>query len=293
MNRRPPQPRRTRELSPTISIALIVVTAGLLAWLERRRPLRRRREPDAPHVGRNLAVAGLGVLALQLAERPIVSRLSALVVRRQLGLLQQWRLPAAVATLLAVALLDYTLYLWHVLVHRVPVLWRTHAVHHVDRDLDASTAIRFHFAELVASVPWRAAQVVAIGVGPYPLSVWRTFLMMNILFHHSNVDLPPAVERIVNRIVVTPRMHGIHHSRVAAEVDSNWSSGLTIWDRLHRTLKLNVPQQSIEVGVPGFDSDERVALKPMLALPFTAEEVAPAPEPGHAIASVPADVLVP
>jgi sterol desaturase/sphingolipid hydroxylase (fatty acid hydroxylase superfamily) len=293
MQSRRPRPRRTRELSPTISIALVAITAGLLVWFERRRPLRRRREADAPHAARNLAVAGIGALALQLAERPVVTRVCDLVVRKRIGLLQQWRLPPAVETVLAVVLLDYTLYLWHVLVHRVPALWRTHAVHHVDRDLDASTAIRFHFAELVVSVPWRAAQVAAIGVAPYPLSVWRTFLMMNILFHHSNVELPPGLERLVNRIIVTPRMHGIHHSRVESEVDSNWSSGLTIWDRLHGTLKLNVPQQSIEVGVPHFDSDQRVALAPMLALPFTAEDVAPASEPGHAIASVPPTVLVP
>jgi sterol desaturase/sphingolipid hydroxylase (fatty acid hydroxylase superfamily) len=282
-----------RSLPPTISVTLFIATAGLLAWLERRRPLRRRREREVPHVGRNLAVAGLGALALQLAERPVVSRLSALVVRRRWGLLQQRRLPAALESILAVILLDYTLYIWHVLVHRVPALWRAHAVHHVDRDLDATTALRFHFAELLVSLPWRAAQVAVIGVGPYPLSVWRTFLIMNIQFHHSNVDLPPGIERLVNRIFVTPRMHGIHHSQVASEVHSNWSSGLTVWDRLHGTLKLNVPQQAIDIGVPRFDSDDRVRLGRMIALPFTTEDVTPALDAGHAIASVPPTVLVP
>src|SRR3546814_2584537 len=105
----------------------------------------------------------------------------------------------------------YTLYVWHLLLHRVPLLWRCHVAHHVDLDLDASTALRFHFAELALSVPWRAAQIVLIGVSPRALSVWQTALLLSVLFHHSNARLPPAMERRLNRLIVTPRMHGIHH----------------------------------------------------------------------------------
>src|SRR5207245_2098600 len=83
---------------------------------------------------------------------------------------------------LALALMDYTLYLWHVLTHRVPWLWRFHLVHHVDRDLDASTALRFHCAELVISIPWRAAQVLVIGVSPLAFTVWQTALLVSTLF---------------------------------------------------------------------------------------------------------------
>jgi sterol desaturase/sphingolipid hydroxylase (fatty acid hydroxylase superfamily) len=282
-----------KRLPAWISAPLVVGAALALSWLERRHALRRRREAEIPHVGRNLAIAGLGALAIQIAEAPLVSRVSQLVVRRRLGLLQKVRLHPVAETIVAVVLLDYTLYIWHVLTHRVPLLWRAHAVHHADRDLDATTALRFHFAELIASAPWRAGQVLVVGAGPFPLSVWQTFVLVSILFHHSNVELPPSVERVVNRIVVTPRMHGIHHSRIGEEVNSNWSSGLAIWDRIHGTLKLNVPQQSIEIGLPSFDDDERVALAPMLALPFTDEDVSPAGQAGHAIAAVPPTLLVP
>jgi len=95
------------------------------------------------------------------------------MVRRRWGLLQQVPLPAWLSTLVAVVLLDYTLYLWHVLAHRSPLLWRAHSVHHIDRDLDVSTGVRFHFAELIASAPWRAGQVALIGVNPAALSVWQ------------------------------------------------------------------------------------------------------------------------
>ena len=150
----------------------------------------------------------------------------------------------------------------------MPWLWRFHAVHHVDLDLDASTAIRFHFGELTQSVAWRAAQIVLIGVTPLSLSVWQAALIPSILFHHSNVRLSEATERLLSRFMVTPRMHGIHHSAVQNETDSNWSSGFNFWDRLHGTLRLDVPQDEITIGVPAFQDPGEVTLPKILAMPF-------------------------
>jgi sterol desaturase/sphingolipid hydroxylase (fatty acid hydroxylase superfamily) len=242
-----------------------------LAVLERRRPLRRAVEPGLQRTGRNLAMATIGSIAVSLAETPIVTRAAAIVERRRWGLVKWLRLPLWLEVSAAVVLMDYTLYLWHVLTHRVPALWRFHAVHHIDLDLDASTAVRFHFGELILSTPWRLAQVVAIGTSPLALSIWQTGLLASILFHHSNLELPIDVERRLSRVIVTPRMHGIHHSVARGETDSNWSSGLSVWDWLHRTLKLNVPQLEITIGVPGFQTIDDVRLPKMLALPFEAD----------------------
>ena len=110
--------------------------------------------------------------------------------------------------------------------------------------------------------------MIVIGTSPLALSIWQTGLLMSILFHHSNVELPLWLERRVSRVFVTPRMHGIHHSQVAGETDSNWSSGLTLWDWLHGTLKLNVPQREITIGVPAFSEPREVTLPKMVALPF-------------------------
>jgi sterol desaturase/sphingolipid hydroxylase (fatty acid hydroxylase superfamily) len=251
-----------------LSGALVLGAFGALVWLERRRPLRVERESKLRRSARNLAVALAGAAALRLTEAPLAERLTALVERKQVGLLKLVRLPAWVEVAAAVVLLDYTLYLWHVLTHRVSWLWRFHVVHHIDLDLDATTALRFHFAELVVSVPWRAAQILAIGVSPLALSVWQTLLMLSIIFHHSNVRLPAELERRLNLLVVTPRMHGIHHSTVKEETDSNWSSGLALWDRLHGTLRLDVPQAGIDIGVPAYREPREVGLTSMLALPF-------------------------
>jgi sterol desaturase/sphingolipid hydroxylase (fatty acid hydroxylase superfamily) len=271
----PPAPRDLETSEPTaaalprwLTVGLVAGTFLALALLERRRPLRRSVEPKLQRTGRNLAIAALGSVAVQVAEMPIVSRVAAAVERRRWGLLKRLQLPVWMEVAAAVLLMDYTLYVWHVLTHRVPALWRFHAVHHIDLDLDASTAVRFHFGELTLSTPWRVAQVAVIGTCPRALSIWQTGLLMSILFHHSNVELPLWLERRVGRVFVTPRMHGIHHSQVRDETDSNWSSGLTLWDWLHGTLRLNVPQREITIGVPAFADLDDVTLPKMVTLPF-------------------------
>src|SRR5262249_2631988 len=153
-----------------------------LAILERRSPLRRTKESGLRRTGRNLMMAGLGSIAVSLAETPVVTRAAAMVERHRWGLLKRFRLAPWLEACAALILMGLTLSLRHVLTHRVPTLWRFHAVHHVDRDLDASTAIRFHFGELILSIPWRVAQVVTIGTSPLALSIWQTGLLLSILF---------------------------------------------------------------------------------------------------------------
>ncbi len=263
-----------RPLPGWLTTGLTVGWVAALIWLERRQALRQRQvEPKLRRDVRNLAVGGVGAIALHLVERPIVAPLARLVRRRRWGLLQRMRLPLGAEVALAVVLMDYTLYRWHVLVHKVPWLWRFHLVHHADLDMDASTALRFHFAELTVSVPWRAAQVMVIGVSPLALSVWQTFLFWSILFHHSNVGLPLGLERRLSRWVVTPRLHGIHHSIIEEEANSNWSSGLTVWDWLHGTLRRNVPQPAITIGVPSYRDPAELTLSKVLAMPFGEERL--------------------
>jgi len=135
--------------------------------------------------------------------------------------------------------------------------------------------------------------VTLIRVNPAALSVWQLFLLVCVLFHHSNVEIPVRFERWISRILVTPRMHGIHHSRAIDEMNSNWSSGLTIWDRLHGTLKLNVPQQSLTIGVCGFDGGRDTGLPAMLSLPFSSRHVGRHDAKGHSPPGVPSDRLLP
>jgi sterol desaturase/sphingolipid hydroxylase (fatty acid hydroxylase superfamily) len=258
----------TKPLPPWIAGVTGAGTLLLLRWLERRRPLRRSVEPKLRREARNLTVAGVSAIAVVLAERPIVMPLATLVEERGWGLLRPLGFPLWLEIAAALVLMDYTFYFWHILMHRVPLLWRFHLVHHVDLDLDASTALRFHFTEMLASIPWRAGQVALIGLTPFTFSIWQCVFLVFILFHHSNIELPIRWERLVNKFVVTPRMHGIHHSIVERETNSNWSSGLTLWDWLHGTLRLNVPQSEVTIGVPAFQEPKVVTLPRVLAMPF-------------------------
>jgi sterol desaturase/sphingolipid hydroxylase (fatty acid hydroxylase superfamily) len=266
------RPNDSSELPAWISAAAVLGTLVTLAWLERRRPLRiGNHEAKGRRAARNIAVAGLAAAALQMTERPLTSRLTRLVERRRLGLVQRLPLPAWLQTLLACVLLDYTLYVWHVLAHKVPMLWRFHRVHHCDLDLDASTGIRFHFGEMILSVAWRAVQILTIGVSRRALSIWNSLLLMEVMFHHSNVALPARAERWLSRLLVTPRLHGIHHSIKPEEMNSNWSSGLTVWDALHRTLRDDVPQDQITIGIEDLREPDEVILPKLVAMPFTRE----------------------
>ena len=247
---------------------LLLGGIGALLLLERKFPLREPVEPGLRRLVRNVATGAVTAVAVSLFERPVVNCASNLAEQRRWGIVPKLAAPEPVRTALAIALMDYTLYWWHVLLHRVPALWRLHAPHHIDRDLDTSTGVRFHFGEFIASIPWRCAQVIAIGVGPRALGLWQKLTLAEVLFHHSNVRLPRNAERALSLFVVTPRLHGVHHSVAREERDSNFSSGLTLWDRWHGTARLALDRDDVKIGLPGHAHPEDVTFVKTLALPI-------------------------
>lgn len=239
-----------------------------LLLLERRRPLRRTRENPNRRLVRNAALSALTGAAIQLVFLPAMTATARAVGRRRIGLLQQIPLPETARTALAVILLDYTYYWWHRSLHQIPLLWRFHIVHHADRDMDVSTAIRFHFGEWLLSTPFRLVQTLVVGASERGVAAFEISMVLAIFFHHSNLRLPFAAERRLARWIVTPRLHGIHHSVIQQENSSNFSTLSNLWDRLHGTLRPDVPQQRIEIGLPRYQNEQDVTLGKMLALPF-------------------------
>jgi sterol desaturase/sphingolipid hydroxylase (fatty acid hydroxylase superfamily) len=252
------------------SIRGIVIGTWVLGliWFENRRALRPVHQSKIRRDARNLTIAAAAGSVIQAVELPVAFALAELVQAKGWGLLPRAPLPALARSVAGILLLDYTLYWWHFLTHRVPVLWRFHQVHHLDLEMDATTALRFHFGEIAISILFRAAQIAVIGPTPGTVASWQVFLFLCILFHHSNVRLPIGLERKLARIFVTPRLHGIHHSIAPEQVNSNWSSGLTVWDWLHATLRTDTPQAEITMGVRGFLEEGQVTLGKALTLPF-------------------------
>jgi sterol desaturase/sphingolipid hydroxylase (fatty acid hydroxylase superfamily) len=164
--------------------------------------------------------------------------------------------------------MDLSFYYWHRATHQFSFLWRFHKVHHIDPDLDVSTSFRFHFGEILLSTGFRMLQVVMIGISLQTYLVYELLFQVNTMFHHSNVKLPLRLERWLNFVLVTPRMHGIHHSQVQQETNANFSSVFSWWDRLHHTLRLNVPQSIITIGVPAHTRFEDNTIRNVLMMPF-------------------------
>ncbi|MGD9791216.1 MAG: sterol desaturase family protein [Phycisphaerales bacterium] len=247
-----------------------IVAAAVLAalWIaEAIVPMFLGRTHRAGHAARHLALAAInaGVLALLFAGATLA--VSAWAEARGLGLLRIIALPAWAHGVLALVLIDLWQYLWHRLNHRVPILWRFHAVHHSDAELDASSGVRFHTGEIVLSGLARLAVLPAIGATVEHVALYELIVTPIVLFHHSNLRVPARLDRVLRLVIVTPWMHWVHHSRLQPETDSNYSSGLSVWDRLFRTFRLRDDPRTISLGLDGHDGERSRTLAGMLFSP--------------------------
>lgn len=162
-------------------------------------------------------------------------------------------------------LLDFLIYWWHRANHRWPPLWRFHAVHHLDRFLDSTSALRFHFGEVAISALARALVILAVGFPLVSVLAFETLLLAATIFHHSNLRLPARLERALSWIVVTPSIHWLHHHRVRRDTDSNYATVLSLWDRLFGSRNRGRRSLDMAIGVEG--EEEESALR-LLVRPF-------------------------
>jgi len=246
-----------------VGLAVVVCFAA-----EHWRPLRARVRPLGERLGTNVPMVAIAALSLRLAMVPAALAVAAGAERVGLGLLRWLPLPATAAGVAGFLLLDWSIYAWHRLNHRVPWLWRFHLVHHTDLDLDVSTAFRFHAGELLLSVGWRTLAILAIGASPALLLIYEVATQSATAFHHSNWRLPRGLERALGEVLVTPSMHGIHHSVVEGETNSNWSVVFAWWDRLHRTRRREPSNETLTIGLPAWRDPRELGLVRLLALPF-------------------------
>ncbi len=188
------------------------------------------------------------------------------------GLLHWLSLPIGVEWVLGLILFDGWMYLWHVLNHETPLLWRFHSVHHADREVDATTAVRFHTVEIVLSSIARLAILPLIGLTMTQFLLYESMLLPVILFHHSNVAIPRRLDAALRWIIPTPWMHWAHHSNWQPETNSNYGSVLSVWDRLFRTFRLRAEPRELELGLIEDRAEwQWRSLRGMLTRPFRSE----------------------
>ena len=247
------------------------VLAGLVVGLyvlEEVLVLREQHQSKLKRSVVNTAVASTGFAVVRAALLPAMIYAGDLVVRRRIGLLQWLGLPRPARYVLGFLLLDYTNYLWHVLTHRVPLLYRLHRVHHSDLDMDVTTGFRFHLGEQVFSIFFRGGMIALIGAPAKLVLEYEAVFEGCTAFHHSNVRLPAAVENLLARFLITPRAHGIHHSIVEDEFNSNFGVVFPFWDRLHHTRRTDVSQDEVTIGMPAYRDADALTVVRLHEMPF-------------------------
>lgn len=231
----------------------------------RKQPVNRKQRWP---INLGLAAFNMILMKLTLGGAAYLSALDA--AERHLGVLNQLPTPdwvGFVATLLA---LDFAVYCQHIVLHKWPLLWRLHQVHHTDLAFDATTAVRFHPLEILLSMLYKVACVYLLGAIPLAVIAFEVILNGAATFNHSNVNIPVDLDKKLRWLIITPDMHRIHHSTIRTETDSNYGFSISCWDRLCRTY-VDDPQQSqteMAIGLTPFRNQAELGLLKLLTLPF-------------------------
>jgi len=241
---------------------LIAMSAMEALWPKRARVQSRLRRWTA-----NLGLVVLDTLALRVLFPIIAVGVAVWAQAQGFGLLNWIDAPIWVEVIAAILVLDLAIYGQHVATHRVPTLWRLHKVHHTDRDLDATTALRFHPLEIIASMAYKMGVVALLGPAFVAVIAFEILLNACAIFNHANIGLPPKLDRALRAIVVTPDMHRIHHSVREDETNSNYGTSLSIWDHLFRTYRSRATGELV-LGLSEYQPDAPSHLGWSLKLPF-------------------------
>jgi sterol desaturase/sphingolipid hydroxylase (fatty acid hydroxylase superfamily) len=222
---------------------------------------------------RNLGIVVLDTVVLRLLFPAAAVGMAWTAEERNWGLLNHVALPYLAKVVVSVVALDLLIYLQHVMFHAVPALWRLHMVHHADLDFDLTTGNRFHPLEIVSSMLLKIAAVAALGPPAIAVLAFEVLLNATAIFNHANVRIPLAVDRVLRWFLVTPDMHRVHHSVLAAETNSNFGFNLTWWDRLLGTYREQprFGHEEMTIGLRQFRDRDRLGLGRMLVLPIVGD----------------------
>ncbi len=244
---------------------LLVFVAAEAVW-----PRRARTQPRTLRWITNIIVSVLNTLALRVAVPVLAVGAAAWAQAAGIGLFNFTAVSGVAAFVITLLVMDAAIYAQHLVFHHVPVLWRIHRVHHADRDIDATTALRFHPVEIVLSMGIKIGIVIALGAPPAAVIAFETILNGMAMFNHANLRLPTKLDALLRIFVVTPDMHRVHHSVHVFETNSNFGFNLSWWDRLFGTYR-RAPrdgQETMTIGLSEFQDDRPSTLGFTLWLPF-------------------------
>ena len=256
---------------PAIRLGFFLGIFAVMAGWEAFAPRRPLVVPKGRRWLSNLGLVALDTLVVRLLFPTAAVGVALFAEARGWGLLNYYRLPSPLAVALAVVIMDLVIYLQHVMVHAVPLLWRIHRVHHADLDYDVTTGARFHPIEIVLSMLIKFATILLLGPPVVAVVIFEVLLNGMAMFNHANVGLPRRLDRLLRWFIVTPDMHRVHHSVEDDEANSNFGFNLSWWDRLFGTYREQprAGHRGMTIGIHRYRDPAVVDHLPgMLLLPF-------------------------
>jgi sterol desaturase/sphingolipid hydroxylase (fatty acid hydroxylase superfamily) len=255
---------------PLVRLAAFAGVFIVMAGWEMLRPRRKQSIRRRWRWPNNLGVVVVDSLLVRIVFPVGAVGLALLAQARGFGFFNVVSLPAWVGVVLSVVILDFAIYLQHVLFHAVPGLWRLHRMHHADLEIDVTTGLRFHPIEILLSILIKFSVVAVLGAPALSVLIFEVLLNATSMFNHSNVRIPFGIDRVLRWVVVTPDMHRVHHSILTRETNSNFGFNLPWWDRLLGTYRAQpeAGHEGMTIGIEQFRDPRELRLDKMLLQPF-------------------------
>ncbi len=258
----------------TLRMSVFFGVFAFMAALEFIFPRVPRSLPRGQRWLTNSLIVVIDSLALRILLPMLAVGMATYASNNDIGLFNQIHLPLWFEVILAIILLDAAIYLQHWASHKLPILWRFHQVHHADRDIDVTTALRFHPIEILLSMLYKLLLVFILGPAALAVLLFEVILNASAMFNHSNMKIPLFVDKWLRRMIITPDMHRVHHSVYPVETNSNYGFFLSIWDRLFRTY-IAQPQDghtSMCIGLSEYQTNQPASLIWSLSVPFKSKK---------------------
>lgn len=253
-------------LRPSIAVGIFIV---MVLW-ETAKPKRIQRIGRKQRWPINLGLAIGNMVLMRFTIGSLAYLCAVWAVEKGYGLFNLWQLSSGITIIATLLILDFAIYAQHIVMHKIPVLWRLHKIHHTDLEFDATTAVRFHPVEIVLSMLYKVVCIVAIGAHPGAVIAFEIILNGCATFNHSNVTIPESIDNKLRWFLVTPDMHRIHHSAEPVETDSNYGFSISWWDRLCNTYIAHPkqPQDQLMIGLSAYRNQAELTFTGLLLMPF-------------------------
>lgn len=255
-------------------LAIFVLLFAIMATCEYFAPRRELRPVKAKRWITNWAIVLIDSVLVRLVFKTAAVGGALWAGENNFGLFNNVTVPLWLSVIISFVALDFAVWLSHVASHKIPIFWRVHRMHHSDVDIDVTTAIRFHPIEILLSMVWKFAVVLALGAPAISVLIFEIVLNGGAMFNHSNFKLPLWLDKVLRLFIVTPDMHRVHHSAIGDETDSNYGFNLSIWDRMFNTYidQPKLGHEGMTIGLGEWQDEKPTGLAWSLSVPFISQK---------------------